>query len=106
MTNFETIKKQAVAIMLREKHERDTRETAETPTLIMYSAADIPPPPPGKRAVKAWAELAAPQITFDEWSDIAYHCADTVKPFRGCVISFMECAFDGLQMKDGSRVWA
>jgi hypothetical protein len=105
MTNFETIKKQALGIA---RHENERRRLTSKSNELKFTAFDMTTysPPVGKKPVRAWAELAAPQITFDQWSDIAYHCADTVKPFRGCVISFMECAFDGLQMKDGSRVWA
>jgi hypothetical protein len=106
MSNFETIKSQALAIARREQHERAGREKKEGFTMTLFDAASLPAPRPGKSALRAWAELAAPQITIKEWEKIAWHCADMVKPFDGNLISFFETAFEGLRLRDCGRVFA
>lgn len=106
ITDFETIKCQALAIARREQHERASQEKKTGITATRFDASSLPPPRPGKTALRAWAELAAPLITFDEWEQLAWHCADSVKPFDGDLIGFFERAFEGLALKDGGRVWA
>jgi hypothetical protein len=107
MTPFETVKTQAVQIARREQYQRATAEQKTAPiTATQFDAASLPSPRPGKSPLRAWAELAAPLITFGEWETIAWHCADTVKPFEGDLIRFFETAFEGLELRDGARVFA
>jgi hypothetical protein len=106
ITDFETIKSQALAIARREQHERARLEKKEGITATWFDAASLPPPRPGRSALRSWAELAAALITFDEWEKIVWHCADTVKPFDGDLVSFFETAFEGFRLKDGGRIFA
>jgi hypothetical protein len=107
MTPFDTVKAHALAIAEREQHRRATAEKKDKPlTATWFDAASLPSSPPGKSALRAWAELAAPLVTYEEWAAIAWHCADTVKPFDGDLVSFFETAFEGLTLRDGGRMWA
>lgn len=107
--NFEKIKKQAVAIVRQEQKSRDdaAARAVDQPPLRFFKASEfVGEPSPRKQPLRAWAELAAEHITEPEWQEMVWHCADTVQPFKGDVISFFESAFEGVKLKDGCTIWA
>jgi hypothetical protein len=97
---FETIKQQAIGIAARE-NERRINNPVE-PFKMMTSAEFVRDytNPVGMKPIKAWAQLAAPMVSFDEWSDIVDHCDEHIT-FKGDVVRFFETAFEGLRTADG-----
>jgi hypothetical protein len=104
---FEAVKRQAVAIATQEaqRRKKEAENRPPTTTLKFMRASDFTGPiPPRKQPLRAWAELAAPLITEDEWQEIVWHCHDRLPAFDGDMIRFFENAFEGLHLKDGCLV--
>jgi hypothetical protein len=99
---FDMIQRQAVDIATQEAERRAKKEqpsgTVTSTPLVLGGIKSLP-----QRGgpLRAWAELAAHHLSYDEWDAIVSHCEGTVRPFRGDVIRFFENAFAELRLKDG-----